>query len=219
MAEKELKWYDILAILFGTILNIADPITDNLTVPDPDLEIRGGGRLSRLLDMGGARSPLKIFSTPRGSVWFKNNGGERTPRAPPLDPPLPHSEGVLPADHKTWFGLGLCFIILPLLLFLIIYFAMRFEECGDDCEECKCICVCSPFFPALLKMYEFLVTLKFRTKVSPPGILIHQENPRRIHIGMVLCRPGNSLFWPRPLLNQLLSLLFSCTPWLFNRNR
>ena len=58
---------------------------------------------------------------------------------------------------------------------------MRFEECGDDCvdcEECKCICVCSPFFPAILKMYEFLVTLKFRTKVSPPGILIYQENPQ-----------------------------------------
>ena len=79
MAEKELRRYDILAILFGTILSIADPITDIFTVPDADLEIKGGGgRSSRPLDKGGARSPLKIFSTPRGSVWFKNNGGGGT---------------------------------------------------------------------------------------------------------------------------------------------
>ena len=36
---------------------------------------------------------------------------------------------------------------------------------------------------------------------------------------MVHCRPFNSLLLLRPLLNQLLSLLFSCTLWLFNRNR
>ena len=36
---------------------------------------------------------------------------------------------------------------------------------------------------------------------------------------MVHCRPLNSLLLLRPLLNQLLSLLFSCTLWLFNRNR
>ena len=33
-------------------------------------------------------------------------------------------------------------------------------------------------FSRSLKMYDFLVTLKFRTKVSPPGILIYQENPQ-----------------------------------------
>ena len=44
-----------------------------LTVPDPDLEIRGVGG-SGLADpqIRGRRSPKKIF-----------------PRAPPLDPPLP----------------------------------------------------------------------------------------------------------------------------------
>ena len=26
MAEKELKWYGILAILFGTVISFADPI-------------------------------------------------------------------------------------------------------------------------------------------------------------------------------------------------
>ena len=32
MAQKELKWYGILSILFGTVLGFADPITDTLTL-------------------------------------------------------------------------------------------------------------------------------------------------------------------------------------------
>ena len=32
MAENELKWYDILEVLFGTILSFADPVTDILTL-------------------------------------------------------------------------------------------------------------------------------------------------------------------------------------------
>ena len=32
MAENKLKWYDILAVLFGTILSFADPVTDILTL-------------------------------------------------------------------------------------------------------------------------------------------------------------------------------------------
>ena len=119
MAEKELRRYDILAILFGTILSIADPITDIFTVPDADLEIKGGGgRSSRPLDKGGARSPLKIFSTPRGSVWFKNNGGGSEPPGPlPWIRHCLNLKEFCRADHKTWFGLGLCFIIMPLLFF------------------------------------------------------------------------------------------------------
>ena len=54
MAQKELKWYDILSILFGIILGFADPITDILTL-------------------------VEFYRT----------------------------------DHKTWFGVGLCFITLP----------------------------------------------------------------------------------------------------------
>ena len=60
MAEKELKWYGILAILFGTVISFADPITDILTL-----------------------------------VEFYR------------------------ANHKTWFVVGLCFIILPLVFFFI----------------------------------------------------------------------------------------------------
>lgn len=32
MVEKELKWYDIFVVLFGTILSFADLITDILTL-------------------------------------------------------------------------------------------------------------------------------------------------------------------------------------------
>ena len=44
-------------------------------MPDPDLEIRVGGRSSRPLDKGGGRrSPQKNFSALRASVWSKNKG-------------------------------------------------------------------------------------------------------------------------------------------------
>ena len=66
MAEKELKWYSVFVVLFGTILSIADPVTDILTV-----------------------------------VEFYR------------------------ADHKTWFGVGLTFIILPSLFFLVINLGAR----------------------------------------------------------------------------------------------
>ena len=65
MADKNLKWYDILEVLFGTILSFADPITDILTL-----------------------------------VEFYR------------------------ADHKTWFGVGLTFIILPSLI-IISYFLKK----------------------------------------------------------------------------------------------
>ena len=67
--------------------------------------------------------------------------------------PHPPFLAVLPSGSQDVVdqSVGLCFIILPCLFLLIIYFAMRFKECGDDCvdcEDCTCICGCSPFFPA-----------------------------------------------------------------------
>ena len=58
-------------------------------VPDPDLEIRGGAPLSRLLDKkekGVGRTPEELFSALRASVWSKYK--EAGPRAPTLDPPV-----------------------------------------------------------------------------------------------------------------------------------
>ena len=69
MVEKELKWYDIFVVLFGTILSFADPITDILTL-----------------------------------VEFYR------------------------ADHKTWFGVGLTFVIFPCVAFSVNYYAPKESE-------------------------------------------------------------------------------------------
>ena len=101
MAEKNLKWYDILEVLFGTILSFADPITDILTL-----------------------------------VEFYR------------------------ADHKTWFGVGLTFIILPSLFFLLISFSLSKYSWSDD-EECQSkacklthilVLGFNPLLPAWLKL-------------------------------------------------------------------
>ena len=75
------------------------------------------------------------------------------------------------ADHKTWFGVGLIFIILPSLFFL---FANCNFECVSDDQElnqegcvsiaCKgtrvLVCGCSPFLPAWLKLRTLYLYLK-----------------------------------------------------------
>ena len=109
MAENELKWYDIFVVLFGTVLSIADPITDILTL-------------------------VEFYRT----------------------------------DHKTWFGVGLTFIILPSLFFLCINYLLN-EDSWNAYAECtvwKCTDVlvlgCNPLLPAWLKLrtlYCYLKTL------------------------------------------------------------
>ena len=61
-------------------------------------------------------------------------------------------------DHKTWFVVGLCFIILPLFFFPFI------NQYDKDDSRCgcwtKCIFGCSPFFPAFMKLRRLFVYLK-----------------------------------------------------------
>ena len=101
MAENEFKWYRILKVLFGTILSIADPITDVLTL-------------------------VEFYRT----------------------------------DHKTWFGVGLTFIILPSLFFLFINYVLNKDSWSDN-EECQSkackfthvlVLGCNPLLPAWLKL-------------------------------------------------------------------
>ena len=112
MAEKELKWYDIFVVLFGTILSFADPITDILTL-----------------------------------VEFYR------------------------ADHKTWFGVGLTFIILPSLFFLIANWNFERERDDKALEQKECQCTvwkyihvlvlgCNPLLPAWLKLQTLYCYLK-----------------------------------------------------------
>ena len=109
MAEKELKWYSIFVVLFGTILSIADPVTDILTL-----------------------------------VEFYR------------------------ADHKTWFGVGLTFIILPSLFFLLINYKLNEDPWSND-EECQSkackfthvlVLGCNPLLPAWLKLRTLYCYLK-----------------------------------------------------------
>ena len=109
MAENELKWYRILKVLFGTILSIADPITDILTL-------------------------VEFYRT----------------------------------DHKTWFGVGLTFIILPSVFFLILNYVLNEGSWSDD-EECQSkackfthvlVLGYNPLFPAWLKLQTLYCYLK-----------------------------------------------------------
>ena len=112
MAQKELKWYSILEVLFGIILSIADPITDILTL-----------------------------------VEFYR------------------------ADHKTWFGVGLTFIILPSLFFLIGNWFFETEGDNEESEpeegQCKAwkythilVFGCNPLLPAWLRLRTLFFYLK-----------------------------------------------------------
>ena len=57
-------------------------------MPDPDLEMGGGGS-SRPFDKGGgAVSKKTIISALQASVWSKNRRGAQASLAPPLNPPL-----------------------------------------------------------------------------------------------------------------------------------
>ena len=108
---KKLKWYDILEVLFGTIVSFADPITDILTL-----------------------------------VEFYR------------------------ADHKTWFGVGLTFIIFPCLVYVISHavFESRDDEKSEQEERqsraCKYTYIlvlgCNPLFPAWLKLRTLFFYLK-----------------------------------------------------------
>ena len=106
MAQKELKWY-ILKVLFGTILSIADPVTDVLTL-------------------------VEFYRT----------------------------------DHKTWFGVGLTFIILPIVLFLYINYGDTSLTDDGMCQSKAwkfthvLVLGCNPLYPAWLKLRTLYCYLK-----------------------------------------------------------
>ena len=126
MAQKELKWYDILSILFGTILSFADPITDILTL-----------------------------------VEFYR------------------------ANHKTWFGVGLCFITLPSFSFSVLNFYFANDEiwCG---WWSVCIFGCHPFFPAFVKLRTLFVYLKNLWRGNKIEPIDMNENPLTVDELLVL---------------------------------
>ena len=68
----------------------------------------GGGAVHPDPEIRGGQSPQFFFSALRASFWWKNKGGARAPRAPPLDPPLPqaqkselHTKQILPGERTA----------------------------------------------------------------------------------------------------------------------
>ena len=78
-------------------------------------------------------------------------------------------------DHKTWFGVGLTFLILPSFIFLIFNCTHEFtgEDQQSEQEECQCTaweCThasflgCNPLYPAWLKLRLLFFYLKMLLK-------------------------------------------------------
>ena len=126
MMEKELKWYGILAILFGTVISFANPITDILTL-----------------------------------VEFYR------------------------ANHKTWFGVGLCFITLPSFSFSVMNFYFANDEIWCGCWT-VCIFGCHPFFPAFVKLRTLFVYLKNLWRGNKIEPIDMNENPLTVDELLVL---------------------------------
>jgi len=68
------------------------------------------------------------------------------------------------ADHKTWFGVGLMFVILPCLFYPVLYCWAREVELADypgaRCHEQTLLCSFHPFSPALRRLEGFLFHLR-----------------------------------------------------------
>ena len=83
-------------------------------------------------------------------------------------------------DHKTWFGVGLTFTILPSLFFLLINFMLNIDSWSDD-EECQSkackftqvlVLGCNPLYPAWLKLRTLYCHLKELKKLRQVNITV-----------------------------------------------
>ena len=67
-------------------------------------------------------------------------------------------------DHKTWFGVGLTFVVLPCFVFLLNYYVLKKSELKKVNIAWRCtqvtLCAANPFFPAFLKLQTLFSYLK-----------------------------------------------------------
>ena len=71
------------------------------------------------------------------------------------------------ADHKTWFGVGLMFVILPCLVFSFLHCHYMRENEKRRPEDFFCWGF-HPFAPALVKLKAFIYCLKyFKVHLTP----------------------------------------------------
>ena len=83
------------------------------------------------------------------------------------------------ADHKTWFGVGLAFVILPCLFFGMLYF-IKIGILAEITSQYSCVRTCTqtflcgfhPFSAAFARLEGFVYSLKiqYKTKVFPEDV-------------------------------------------------
>ena len=64
------------------------------------------------------------------------------------------------ADHKTWFGVGFIFVLLPCLAFPVIFYTMRSIEPSPSSWARTALCALHPFSAAFARLEAFLLSLK-----------------------------------------------------------
>ena len=86
-------------------------------------------------------------------------------------------------DHKTWFGVGLTFIVLPSLFFLLVNHFINEDTRSDDEEGQSKACNfthvlvlgCNPLFPAWLKLRTLYCYLKDLLKPRQVNITVQTD--------------------------------------------
>ena len=63
------------------------------------------------------------------------------------------------ADHMTWFGVGLTFVLLPCLAFPVVYQGIRFESSLSHCAR-TALCALHPFSAAFARLKALFHCLK-----------------------------------------------------------
>lgn len=67
-------------------------------------------------------------------------------------------------DHKTWFGVGLVFLILPCFAFSLLYSMPRLDELATSSYKKCCtkvlLCGFNPFSVALARLRAFIICLR-----------------------------------------------------------
>ena len=66
------------------------------------------------------------------------------------------------ADHMTWFGVGLTFVLLPCLAFPLVFYKLRIHESSPSLSNWArtALCALHPFSAAFARLEAFLLCLK-----------------------------------------------------------
>ena len=65
------------------------------------------------------------------------------------------------SDHKTWFGVGLTFVVLPCFAFTVLFFHIRAQLKASPSSWAKtALCALHPFSAAFARLEAFLFSLK-----------------------------------------------------------